>query len=100
MRMGLIRDPSVALVDICLTTPLHVKYALAAIQAGKHVLIEKPLARTSARCSSHRGCRIQVESGGYVCALHAVLARMDMAERGGRVRTVWRCPLRGVPPCL
>lgn len=44
----LIEDAEVEAVDICLTTPLHYDYALAAIQAGKHVLIEKPLARDSA----------------------------------------------------
>jgi predicted dehydrogenase len=45
--MKLIADPQVELVDICLTTPLHVEYALAALKAGKHVMVEKPVARTS-----------------------------------------------------
>src|SRR5579862_234277 len=31
-------------IDICLPTPLHVRYGLAAIAAGKGVFIEKPLA--------------------------------------------------------
>src|SRR5579862_5328026 len=31
-------------VDICLPTPLHLRYGLAAIAAGKAVFIEKPLA--------------------------------------------------------
>jgi len=44
--MDLIADPEVELVDICLTTPLHADYAIAALKAGKHVLVEKPLART------------------------------------------------------
>lgn len=43
----LIRDPDVDLVDICLATPLHAQFAIEALQAGKHVLIEKPFARTS-----------------------------------------------------
>lgn len=42
--MKLIADPDVELVDICLWTHLHESYARAAIEAGKHVLIEKPLA--------------------------------------------------------
>lgn len=46
--MDLIKDPSVQVVDVCLATPLHRQYAIAAMEAGKHVLVEKPLARTSA----------------------------------------------------
>lgn len=42
-------DPEVELVDLCVPTPLHVPQALAALQSGKHVLCEKPLARTSAQ---------------------------------------------------
>lgn len=45
--MELIHDPNVDMVDLCLVTPLHVLFAVATLQAGKHVLIEKPLARTS-----------------------------------------------------
>ena len=44
----LIADPNVELVDICLPTPLHMEYAIAALQAGKHLLVEKPVARTYA----------------------------------------------------
>ena len=44
--MDLINDKSVDLVDVCLATPLHVQYAIAALKKGKHVLVEKPLART------------------------------------------------------
>lgn len=44
----LLADAEVDLVDLCVPTPLHAPQALAALQAGKHVICEKPLARTSA----------------------------------------------------
>lgn len=44
----LIADPNIDLVDICVPTPQHVELALAALAAGKHVLMEKPAALTSA----------------------------------------------------
>jgi predicted dehydrogenase len=46
-----IADPSVDLVDICLPTWLHVGVAVQAMQAGKDVLIELPLATTLADAS-------------------------------------------------
>ncbi len=45
---ALLADPEIHLVDICTPTQTHLDLALAALQAGKHVLLEKPLARTSA----------------------------------------------------
>jgi predicted dehydrogenase len=44
----LLADPAVQLVDLCTPTPLHPEQVMAALQAGRHVLCEKPLARTSA----------------------------------------------------
>jgi predicted dehydrogenase len=37
-------DPDVDAIDICLPTDLHSSIAMAALQAGKHVLVEKPIA--------------------------------------------------------
>jgi predicted dehydrogenase len=41
-------DPNVEAVDICLPTNLHERIALAALGAGKHVLVEKPMALNGA----------------------------------------------------
>jgi predicted dehydrogenase len=45
----LLADPEVELVSICTHTATHVELALAALAAGKHVLLEKPVALSSAQ---------------------------------------------------
>jgi predicted dehydrogenase len=44
----LLANPEIHLVDICVPTPDHPKVAIAALKSEKHVICEKPLARTSA----------------------------------------------------
>jgi predicted dehydrogenase len=41
-------DPSLDIIDICTPHPLHAEQAIAAARAGKHVLLEKPIALTHA----------------------------------------------------
>ncbi len=42
--VALARSPDVDLVIVSSTPPSHVEYAIAALEAGKHVLCEKPMA--------------------------------------------------------
>ena len=46
---ALIASDDVDVVDICLPTTQHHRFALDAIRAGKHVLVEKPVGRTAAQ---------------------------------------------------
>ena len=41
---GVLGDADIDAVDLCLPTFLHEEVAVAALQAGKHVLVEKPMA--------------------------------------------------------
>lgn len=46
----LIASPDIDVIDICLPPHLHVDVALKALEGGKHVFCEKPLALTTAEC--------------------------------------------------
>src|SRR5262245_19171633 len=41
---AMVADPEIDVIDICTPHPFHAKQAIAAAQAGKHLIIEKPIA--------------------------------------------------------
>jgi predicted dehydrogenase len=41
-----IADPAIDIIDICTPGDSHAEIAIAALEAGKHVIVEKPLANT------------------------------------------------------
>ena len=43
-----LEDPEIDLVDICTPNFLHAPLAIAALESGKHVLVERPIARNAA----------------------------------------------------
>lgn len=64
-----VADPDIDVIDICTPGDSHVDIAIAALEAGKHVLCEKPLANTvagaermaaAAEAASARGIRSMV----------------------------------------
>ncbi|BAM03438.1 Gfo/Idh/MocA family protein [Phycisphaera mikurensis] len=62
----LIADPEVHLVDVCLPTPLHARFAVAALRAGKHLMVEKPLARTAAEADTIVAAAEEASAGGQI----------------------------------
>jgi len=64
--MELIRGAKLDIIDVCLPTYLHAKYALAAMEQAPYVFIEKPVALTSAEGDAllqkqkETGCRVQI----------------------------------------
>ena len=47
---GFLADPALDIVTICTPSGLHMEPAVAAANAGKHVIVEKPLEITLKRC--------------------------------------------------
>src|SRR5215212_4094001 len=41
---AMLADPNIHVIDICTPHPLHAEQAIAAARAGKHLIIEKPIA--------------------------------------------------------
>ncbi len=78
-----IDDKSIDLIDICAPTHLHAEIAIAALEAGKHVIVEKPMARSGeeaeamARAAKASGRLLHVGHvlrfwGQYVEAWHLI----------------------------
>ena len=93
--LDLVEDPRVDLVDITLPTPLHCGLFLAAVAAGKHVLVEKPLARREEEVRAM--LRAARRSRGIVMTAHCIrfwpaYAKLkEWADRGtlGRLRNLF-----------
>jgi predicted dehydrogenase len=47
----LLGDPEIDVIDNCLPPHLHAEVSIRALQAGKHVFVEKPMALTAAECN-------------------------------------------------
>ncbi|KAF4410367.1 MULTISPECIES: Gfo/Idh/MocA family protein [Streptomyces] len=73
---ALVARDDVQLVDICTPGDSHAEIAIAALEAGKHVLCEKPLANTVA------------EAEAMVAAAHAARERGQLAMVGFNYRRV------------
>ena len=63
-------DPDVEAVDLCLPTHLHARAAISALRAGKHVLVEKPMALTAAEAREMIGA---AEEAGRILMTAQVL---------------------------
>lgn len=46
----LMEDPEIEAIDLCVPTDLHKPLAIAGMRAGKHVLLEKPMALSRKEC--------------------------------------------------
>ena len=82
---ALLADDEVEVVYISLPNDAHVPWTLAALEAGKHVLCEKPLGMTAAevaRVEAAAGDRLAVEASWYRWHPRVRLAQARLGEIG------------------
>lgn len=89
----------VDVVDIVTPTPTHHDFTLEAIERGKHVVCEKPLARTGAQADEM--VRAAARAGvqlfpGHVVRYFPEYARARESVSAGRIGTVATCRFRRV----
>ena len=87
---AMLRDPSIDIVDICTPHPFHPAQAIAAARAGKHLIIEKPIAlsyedakemRTVIRETGVRTCVcFEVRFSGHATAIRSTLDQGLLGE--------------------
>ncbi len=97
------RIPDIEVVDVCLPTDLHAEVAVAALEAGKHVLCEKPMALTVEDCD--RMIAAAKASGRFLMVAHCIrfwpeyVALKEMVDSGkyGKVTSALFRRLSGLP---
>src|SRR5690606_33364829 len=90
----LLSDPTIDLVSICTPNASHAELAIQALEAGKHVLVEKPMALRTQDCRAMIGAAARnakslfvVKQNRFNPPVQAVRKLID-ADRLGRIYTV------------
>lgn len=98
-----IRRDDIDLIDVCTPGESHAEIAIAALEAGKHVFCEKPLANTvseaqamvaAAEQASAKGVRSMVAFNYRRVPALALAKRLVEQGRLGTIRRLWHT-LRG-----
>ena len=91
----ILADPAIHAVFVCTPDHLHAEHAIAALRAGKHVFLEKPMAISIAECDAIVAAA-EGSSGklyvGHNMRFFPVIRKMkELIDEGriGRVEAVW-----------
>lgn len=89
---ALLASAEIDAIVIATETPLHFEFALASLRAGKHVFVEKPLARTTAEAqqlvdeAESRDLRLMV---GHLLLYHPAFNHVESLVRSGALGEVY-----------
>ena len=99
----MLRKADVDMIDVCLPTHLHAKFAIAALKAGKHVFCEKPMALTSRQCrriadaAEQAGRFLMIGHVLRFCPEYVWMKEAIDTSRYGRVKSVVLRRIGGIP---
>ncbi|ACP25981.1 putative oxidoreductase [Sinorhizobium fredii NGR234] len=88
---ALLADPEIDAVYIATPHPSHAEWAIKAVRAGKHVLVEKPMALSAydAQAILHEAAKARVFAGeAYMYRFHPQTARLVDLVRDGTIGEV------------
>lgn len=89
----LLADKSIDAVSVCVANVAHAKDTIAALEAGKHVLCEKPMATTIEECermvdaARKNGRKLMIDQNQRFAAAHAKARELVQGGYIGRVIT-------------
>lgn len=89
----LLSDKSIDAVSVCVANVAHAKDTIAALEAGKHVLCEKPMATTIEECermvdaARKNGRKLMIDQNQRFAAAHAKARELVQGGYIGRVIT-------------
>ena len=100
---ALVEDPSIDVVAVCVPARFHAEVAVAALEAGKHVFVEKPMALDLGSCdrilAAARSARAKAVVGFNLRAHRLVAEAREILRRGdvGSIQVVesrWTSAIR------
>ncbi len=89
----MIADPGIGAVSICSANTAHADMAVAALEGGKHVLCEKPMAVTLEDCermaaaAERSGKTLMIDQNQRLAAAHVKARELILAGAVGRILT-------------
>ncbi len=87
---AMLDDPNIDMVDICTTTEQHAPMAIAALKAGKHVLVEKAIALSTAQADKMIGTSLKTGKILMVAHVLPFFGEFDFVLRIARKNTYGR----------
>lgn len=91
----LLADPSISAIFVCSPDHLHAEHTLAALKAGKHVFLEKPMAITIEDCDEilavARASEGKLYLGHNMRFFPVIIKMRELIAEGriGRVEAIW-----------